>query len=377
MIIGFDAKRATANYTGLGNYSRYIINSVAQQCPEHRLRLYIPKQYNNSAYDRLLTHDNVTSCLPRTCCAGISPDLWRISGITRQLKDEGVDLYHGLSNELPMGIDKSGIASVVTIHDLIFLHYPRFYKLIDRNIYNTKFHYACRHAHRIIAVSNCTKRDIVKFYGIDPEKIDVIYQNCHSIFSQEIPPHEINRVKMAYNLPSKFLLYVGTIEARKNALLAVKALPHIDTDIHMVIVGRKTPYINEIYSYINTHKLTERVHFIHDMDITDLPAMYRLARLFVFPSRYEGFGIPILEALTSGTPVIAATGSCLEEAGGPSSIYIEPDDVKGMVDAMKEIFDNDELYNRMKNEGLHYIQRFDNTQMVNSLLTTYSKALKR
>ena len=377
MIIGFDAKRATANFTGLGNYSRYIIDSVAQQCPEHSLRMYIPKQYNNVAYDKLLTYDNVSSCLPDGRLNNLSPTLWRIGGINHQLKRDGIDIFHGLSNEIPFGIEKTGIASVVTIHDLIFLHYPKFYKLIDRNIYNTKFHYACKHANRIVAVSNCTKRDIVKFYNINPDKIDVIYQNCHAIFGQEIPSYEIIRVKMAYNLPDKFMLFVGTIEARKNALLAVKALPHVSPDIHMVIVGRKTPYINDIYNFVNSNKLNNRVHFIHDMDITDLPAIYRLARLFVFPSRYEGFGIPILEALTTGTPVVAATGSCLEEVGGPTSIYIEPDDTQAMVKAVKEVFANDELYNRMKNEGLQYIKRFDNTSMVNSLLDTYHKALHK
>lgn len=377
MIIGFEAKRATANFTGLGNYSRYIIDTLAQECPEHNLRMYIPRSYNNTAYDRLLLNENVCSCLPDTKCGNLVPSLWRVKGINNQLKRDNIDIFHGLSNEIPFGIDRSGIASVVTIHDLIFIHYPQFYKSIDRNIYNYKFHYACTHADRIVAVSNCTKRDIVKYYKIDPDKIDVIYQNCHPSFSNEVPQHEINRVKMAYNLPDNFLLYVGTIESRKNALLAVKALPHVNKDIHMVIVGRKTPYINELYSYIINNNLNDRVHFIHNMDITDLPAMYKMARLFVFPSRYEGFGIPILEALTTGTPVIAATGSCLEEAGGPSSIYIEPDDTQGMVTAINEIFSNDELHTRMRNEGWQYIKKFDNSLMVNSLLNTYDKALNK
>ncbi len=377
MIIGFDAKRATANFTGLGNYSRYIIDSLANQCPEHTLRMYIPQLYSNDAYNKLLTHNNVHSCKPDTRCGSIASDLWRIGGINSQLKRDNIDIFHGLSNEIPLGIEKTGIASVVTIHDLIFLRFPKFYKPIDRFIYNTKFRYACNHARRIIAVSDCTKRDIIKFYNINPDKIDVIHQNCHPIFSQELPSHDINRVKMAYNLPDKFILYVGTIEARKNALLAIKALPHIDPSIHMILVGRKTTYINELYSYINNNRLNNRVHFIHDMDLTDLPAMYHMARLFVFPSRYEGFGIPILEALTSGTPVIAATGSCLEEAGGASSIYIDPDDTKGMIDAINAIFTNDTLYHHMKNEGLNYIQRFDNTQMVKSLLSTYNKALNQ
>ena len=171
MIIGFDAKRANANFTGLGNYSRFMVDTMATYGDEHKYRMYIPKQCKNASYDSLLKHKNVSSILPRSSVMKRFRALWRTFFIKRGLLQDGVQLYHGLSNELPVGIHRTGIRSVVTIHDLIFLRYPQYYHRLDRIIYNRKFNYACRKADRIVAVSECTKRDIVKFYGISPERI--------------------------------------------------------------------------------------------------------------------------------------------------------------------------------------------------------------
>ena len=140
--------------------------------------------------------------------------LWRTFFIKRGLLQDGVQLYHGLSNELPVGIHRTGIRSVVTIHDLIFLRYPQYYHRLDRIIYNRKFNNACRKADRIVAVSECTKRDIVKFYGISPEKIDVVYQRCETVFARPVSKKEKDRVRAAYGLPERFILSVGTIEER-------------------------------------------------------------------------------------------------------------------------------------------------------------------
>lgn len=375
MIIGFDAKRAAVNFTGLGNYSRYVIDTLAKCCPQHEIKLYIPKPSDNVAYKKLLHNQNVASVLPDTKIAAMNSSAWRSCCMVSQLRRDKVELFHGLSNEIPLGIGKSGIASVVTIHDVIFRHYPRFYGRIDRNIYDYKFKYACRNADRIIAVSECTKRDICEFYQINPDKIDVIYQGCDSIFAREVPESELERVRLAYNLPDKFILNVGTIESRKNVLLAVKALLLIDEQYSLVIVGRKTAYIHEIYNFIKTHHLEKRVRFIHDMDLTDLPVIYRLSQIFVFPSRYEGFGIPIVEALTSGVPVVAATGSCLEEAGGPASLYVSPDDVEGMATALQQLLSDEKLRRTMIECGHEYVLRFDSVLMASALLESYRKAV--
>ena len=206
--------------------------------------------------------------------------LWRTFFIKRGLLQDGVQLYHGLSNELPVGIHRTGIRSVVTIHDLIFLRYPQYYHRLDRIIYNRKFNYACRKADRIVAVSECTKRDIVKFYGISPEKIDVVYQGCDPVFARPVSKKEKDRVRAAYGLPERFILSVGTIEERKNLLLAVKAVEKLD-DVHLVAIGKSTDYAKKVQDYVEAHGLENRVHIIHNLKFGDLPILYHLASLFV------------------------------------------------------------------------------------------------
>lgn len=372
MIIGFDAKRANANFTGLGNYSRFMVDTMATYGNEHKYRMYIPKKCKNALYDSLLNHKNVASILPRSFLMKSCKALWRTFFIKRGLLQDGVQLYHGLSNELPIGLHRTGIRSVVTIHDLIFLRYPQYYHWLDRKIYNYKFKYACRKADRIVAVSECTKRDIVKFYGISPDKIDVVYQGCDPVFAKPVSETEKARVLDAYGLPDHFILSVGTIEERKNLLLAVKAIEQLG-DVHLVAVGKCTPYAEKVKAYVEAHGLGDRVHIIHNLKFGDLPVLYHLATAFVYPSRFEGFGIPIVEALSAGIPVIAATGSCLEEAGGSHSIYVGPDDVAGMAEAMKRVMSDEKLRDEMIEEGKAYVVRFDPKRLADEMNAVYLK----
>ncbi len=372
MIIGFDAKRANANFTGLGNYSRFMVDTMATYGNEHKYRMYIPKKCKNALYDSLLKHKNVASIQPHSSLMKFCRSLWRTFFIKRGLLQDGVQLYHGLSNELPVGIHRTGIRSVVTIHDLIFLRYPQYYHFLDRFIYNRKFKYACHKANRIVAVSECTKWDIVKYYGISPEKIDVVYQGCDPVFAQPVSSEAKERVHKSYGLPERFVLSVGTIEERKNLMLAVKAIEKLP-DVHLVAVGKSTDYAEMVKDYIETHGLADRVHIIHNLKFGDLPVLYHMASLFVYPSRFEGFGIPIIEALSAGVPVIAATGSCLEEAGGVHSIYVGPDDVEGMAAAMQRVLSNENLRTEMIAKGKEYVVRFDPKRLADEMNTVYLK----
>lgn len=164
--------------------------------------------------------------------------------------------------------------------------------------------------------------------------------------------------KTKYHLPARYILCVGSIEERKNALLAVEAMTGVPEDIHLVLVGKRTRYTNQIDSFISTHQLEQRVHLLHDVTFQYLPAIYQLAEIFVYPSRFEGFGIPIIEALHSGIPVIAATGSCLEEAGGPDSVYVHPDDKEGLKEAINALLNNPEKRQYIIKQGQQYVTRF-------------------
>ena len=235
--IGFDAKRIVRNGTGLGSYGRTLVNDLASYPLE--LRLYAPDQGRDELRQQIRQQENVSFCYPAQSALPFSKALWRSKGIVSDLKRDGIKVFHGLSGELPIGIRQSGIKSVVTIHDLIFLRHPEFYHWIDTKIYAWKFRQTLREADHIIAISECTKRDILAYGGVDERKISVIYQSCAPKFS-------VSQSAMPSN---RYILSVGSIEARKNILLAVKALPYLPEAVSLVIVGRHTPYTDEVIAY--------------------------------------------------------------------------------------------------------------------------------
>jgi len=374
MRIGFEAKRVFRNFTGLGNYSRAIVRILAKKYPKNQYILYTPSQ--DSKISVLLKKD-FSNISIKEAPGKFLKSLWRILWITKDLRKDKIDLFHGLSNELPLNIKKAGIPSVVTIHDLIFLRFPQYYKFIDRKIYEYKFRKACENANRIIAISHQTKNDIVEHFNIDASKIDIVYQGCDPVFAELKDQVSLISIKDKYELPDNFLLCVGTVETRKNQLLIIKALAHISKDINLVIVGRPTSYKTEIQDFLSYHPhLAKRVIFLEKVPFEDLPLIYQCASIFVYPSRIEGFGIPIIEALTSSIPVIAATGSCLEEAGGPSSLYIHPDDDIALAEAISRINSDNVLREKMIAEGITYIKNFSEETIAKNLMNVYLKTLE-
>lgn len=377
MKIGFDGKRAVQNYTGLGNYSRYIADILCHYYPKNDYILYAPKKRENARLCAL-TEQYKQLCLafPTSGIWKKFSSLWRVCGMTKQLEIENIDLFHGLSNELPLNIRKSSVKSIVTIHDLIFLRFPKYYHFIDRKIYEYKFRKACENSDRIIAISECTKRDIIQYFKISPDKIDVVYQGCDNSFTLPVSEEKKKEVRKKYQLPEHYILNVGSIEERKNILLAVKAMPMLPAHIHIVIIGKRTNYTEKIEEFVCEHGLEERVHILSNVPFDDLPTLYQLAEIFVYPSRFEGFGIPIIEALNSGVPVVAATGSCLEEAGGPDSIYVDPDDVQGVANAFKQVYADSEKRIEMIEKGVGYAKQFSERKQAEEIMNIYNQLIK-
>lgn len=376
MKIGFDGKRAVQNFTGLGNYSRYVIEALCAHSNGNEYILYTPKPRKNERLEPLLKRFGECLSLhyPLKPLWKKLNSLWRIWGVPADLRNDGVELFHGLSNELPLNIKKASIPSIVTVHDLIFLRLPYCYRPIDRMIYNYKFRKACENADHIIAVSECTKRDIIQFYNIPAEKISVIYQGCSTIFAETADEAKKQEVCKRHNLPQEFILSVGSIEKRKNTMLAVKALVHLPQNLHLVLIGKWTPYVEELKTVAKQSGVENRLHIIHKASSADLPAIYQSATVFAYPSVYEGFGIPILEALYSRVPVVAAKGSCLEEAGGKHSLYVDKDDDKAMAEAIKQVM-MPERRAKMIDEGYKWAQRFTMQQMAQETIECYKKVI--
>lgn len=383
MKIGFDAKRAAQNRTGLGNYSRFVLRILSQQEPDNEYHLYIPNERRTPFLGEIPTLGRLLRHYPMGRMWRRLRSLWRVWGVTSAVRRDRMDIYHGLSNELPLNIRRAGCRSIVTIHDLIFVHCPQYYHAVDRMIYGYKFRRACRVADRVVAVSEYTKREIMHYYGTPEEKIDVVYQGCDPVFGLDIPQPKLCEVARRYSLPPRFLLYVGSIEERKNLMLVAKALGAMAADgrlerhdVHVVAVGRRTKYVDTVERCLHEAGIEARFHFCHGVPYADLPSFYRLATAFVYPSRIEGFGIPLLEAITASLPAIGCTGSCLEEAGGPGSLYVGPDDVAGMADAIIRVWTDADLRRRMIADGLAYARRFTDQKLCNELMAVYRKTIE-
>lgn len=413
MKVGYDGKRAVSNMTGLGNYSRLVIEEVgkifmslredegyepeesygsgddfgmhiadpkaarrraADLRSDWKLLVYTPEMSRNSRLEPLHRLENVEFRFPPA--QGFKGSLWRTFGITNNLAADRPDIYHGLSNELPLNIRNSGVKSVVTIHDLIYRRMPECYKPIDRMLYDFKYSRACRNADRIIAVSNRTKQDIVDLYGIDPDKIEVIYQGCDDIFRHEYTEAEKEDTRKRLRLPDRYITQVGTVEKRKNLELTLRALSSLPKEIGLVVVGGDNGgYRQAMKRLARELGAANRVIWLEGIDFHDLPLIYGMAEASVYPSRYEGFGIPVIESIESGTPVVAATGSCLEESGGPGALYVNPDSVEELATALRGIITDHELRVRLAEEGKRHVQRFDNVKMAEKIVACYHHLL--
>jgi len=371
MRIGFDAKRAFNNPTGLGNYSRTLIRQLSQLYPEHQYFLFTPSLIQKF---ELFPPPNVKVILPDNPVHRFFSSFWRSVSMGKTILNNKIDIYHGLSNELPANINKSGAKSVVTIHDLIFLRYPGLYKRIDRLVYKRKFLSASLQAERIVAVSQQTRSDLISFFNIDPEKIEVVYQGCNPAFYEKVSEERKIQIRNKYKLPENFILYVGTIEERKNLLFLIRAVHEHKIKLPLVVFGRKTPYMEKINTYIDRRHV-KNIYFHEYASQTDLPPIYQMSDIFVYPSSFEGFGIPVLEAINSGIPVIAAKGSCLEETGGKSSIYVDPFNPAEVASAINRVLHDKDLRQQMIDDGYEHALNFREKKTAARLMEVYQKLL--
>lgn len=378
MKIAFDAKRLYNNFTGLGNHSRTTIDILTENFPENEYLLYTPKVKLNKVTEPYLTKEKCRTIFPSGIAKG---SIWRTFVQSKDLKRDGADVFHGLSHEIPLGLKSKGIPSVVTIHDVAFKTFTQMYHWHDRQIYDLKFRYSCNNADRIIAISECTKKDIMRFYGIPEERISVVYQPVQRLFYTPLGQEEARSMadKAIDGLPKEYMLYVGSINSRKNLLSIVKAIETLPESSRMplVIVGNGREYKAEVKKYIAEHKLEK--HFIWASNIhnnTHLQALYTCAKMFIYPSFYEGFGLPVVEALLSGCPVITSNVSSLPEAGGPHSLQVDPNSVDSIAQAIRMVAEDDSLRSRMIKGGREYaMETFEPSILAKQVMDIYEELI--
>jgi glycosyltransferase involved in cell wall biosynthesis len=367
MRIGFDAKRAFHNATGLGNYARDVLRIVRARAPEHAYRAYSPRPPEGARLD------GIEVAGPQGALGRALPALWRQRGVVADLVRDRIDLFHGLSNELPSGIERTSVAPVVTIHDLIFERFPALYPAVDRAIYRVKFRSAARRARVVVAASEETRRDLVERYGIPEARIRVVYQVCHPAFRAPPDPSAGSALRARLGLPDTFVLQVGTVEPRKNLLLTVKAAAALGVPV--VAVGRKTAYAREVEAF--AARAGASLRFLSGLSMPELAQLYRLATVATYPSIVEGFGIPVLEALASGTPVVTTRGGVFPEVGGDAAAYVDPHDPAELREALAALLGDPERRVRLAAAGRARAERFSDGSIADALLAVYAEALGR
>ncbi|MBB6330128.1 glycosyltransferase involved in cell wall biosynthesis [Chryseobacterium sediminis] len=365
MKIAFDAKRFFHNTSGLGNYSRDLVRILSEYEPDNE---YLLLNKNKSERGKeILERPNVKFI--ETSKGNFSRQL----KMGKDAQKQNADIFHGLSGELPLKWDPKPIKKVVTIHDLIFVRYPQYYSFFDRRIHFWKFKKAADMADKIIAISEQTKRDIVQYLKVPETKIEVIYQGCHQAFKEQQSPEMMQAAKEKYKLPERFILNVGTIEDRKNLLNVVKAIN--GTEIPLVVVGRKTKYYQKIERFLKKNKMEKQVLFLEGVSMNELACLYKLADIFVYPSFFEGFGIPVIEALFSKTVVVTSNTSCLPEAGGKDSVYINPDNDLDIRAKIKFLWENESERKRREEKGFEFVQKFNDEPIARELMNFYQKII--
>jgi glycosyltransferase involved in cell wall biosynthesis len=374
MIIGYDAKRAFLNRRGLGNFSRDLIRLMETYYPDNQYVLYTPNQQNAPFHPE---RNGATVVTPSSPLDRLMPALWRSYGIVRDIRKQKLDLYHGLSQELPLAIQSVGVKTVVTIHDAIFVRYPELYDAAYRRVFLQKNRYSCRVADRIVAISEQTKRDCIEFFGADEQKVEVVYQGCNAIFRQSVSPMQVESVKKKYGLPDEFLLSVGAIERRKNMGIILDAMKSGHIDLPLVIVGGATSYLKELTAKITDYAFENRVLFLHQAHFEDFPAIYHAAQCMIYPSLFEGFGLPILEALCTGTPVVTSKGGCFEETGGDAALYVDPMNADEVADAIQRVLTDVRLRREMIAKGLQHADLFADEKVAYNMMQVYSSLMQQ
>ena len=383
MNIGYDGKRAFQNKTGLGNYIRSLMAILTQHYPGNQYTLFAPEK--TDLFD-VTAFNNVKAVFPETLAGKHFQGWWRRNGMVKAIARAGVDIYHGVSNELPLHIERTGIKTVVTVHDIIFERFPETYHFDERYVHRWKIKQACKVANAVIAISKQTKDDLINFYGVPENKIFISYQSCNPIFQQPISNDYKAIVKKRYQLPDRYFLFVSSIAPRKNLIAICRAMILLKDKINipLVVIGNGKNEKEEVKKLMQDNDIAGRLILLNEMAASkesafttaaDFPAIYQQALALIYPSVFEGFGAPLLEAMWSGLPVISSNTSSLPEVAGDAALYFSPHDYELLAQHMLNIALNNSVTTVLRSKGFEQAQHFTTQKYADSIMSVYHQIL--
>lgn len=282
------------------------------------------------------------------------------------------DLLHALAYVSPI---LSGKPAVVTVHDLSFLRNPERFRFANRNYLRIFTGLSVKRARRVIAVSRHTKQDVMTVYGVPAGKIDVVYSGLDSQFKRP-PPRAVEEFRAAHGLPDKFILYLGTIEPRKNLSILIRAYAKVrPAGVKLVCAGGRGWMYQDVFQTAEELRLSREVIFPGFLPDDDLPLWYSAANVFVYPPAYEGFGLPVIEAMACGTPTITTDSSSLPEAAGDAALLVPPDDITALADSLARLLGDRSLQSDLAARGPAQAARFTWAEAARRTACVYAKAL--
>lgn len=371
MRIGIDARAIYKNLDGIGRYSLNLIRAIARIDRKNEYVIF----RNNLFGETIVDSPNF-----REVRVGI-PALSLRTGYCLGLlaKKEKVDVFHSLFFVAPLfGIDNV----VVTVHDLMALCFPGFFS--GRNFLISKYAWlfhkfmvpkTIAHARKLIAVSKSTKNDLEQCFNLNSNKVSVIYEAADSCFRKIENVEILETYRKNARLPEKFILYVGNTKPYKNISTLLRAFKQFKTrwktDYFLVLAGKKDRFHETTLLMATELGLLPSIRFFDNFTEEEMPLLYNLAKLFVFPSYYEGFGLPPLEAISCGTPVITSNRASLPEVVGDSAILVNPDDASGLADAMNDVLSNESLQKQLSQKGLVQSKLFSWEKAAGETLDVY------
>ncbi len=375
MVIGFDGSRAfQEGRTGTENYSYQLLKALAEIDQKNTYRVYLRSQTITDAIVQVIDGFPGNFQFKKVTW----PRLWTQGGLAMQTFKDKLDVLFVPAHTLPVA-RKPGLKAVITVHDLGSEYLPSMHQVKQRVYLGFMQKYQLQTATKIIAVSNATKEDLVKRIGIDPEQVSVVYEGFDRKLFKSVKGDLLVDSLNHYNLkPKTYYLFVGTVQPRKNLESLIKAFYSViprtkyegffmvgedsllvvqNDNLKLVIVGQKGWMSDEIYKLPKKLGIEDRVKFLGYVPEKDLPALYSGAIALTFPSLFEGFGLPILEAQASGCPVLTSSVSSMPEVAGKGAIFVNPYSVDDIVKGIAEIVDEDTKRGVIK-AGFENIKRF-------------------